>query len=102
MSATDDVEVSRDPSEYAPTDHYVIRTRREFGPRSETRTAPPITSEVTRTCIVEGRVERAQGGRIKFIATVGGVEWNLIAENERVLTAYAPDRHDPEFVGGEA
>lgn len=91
-------EVSRDPSDYRPVDHYLIRARRDFGPTSETRTNPPITPKVTRTCITEGRIEDAQGDCTKFIAEVEGCEWHLITSGDLVLTAFARDRHDPADV----
>lgn len=76
----------------------MIRARRDFGPTSETRTDPPITPKVTRTCIAEGRVEEAQGDCTKFIAEVDGNQWELIASGELVLTAFARGHHTPADV----
>lgn len=130
-------QLSRDPSDYVPTDHFLIRAKRDFDPRGETRVCPPITPKVTRTCIAEGAVEPPRDGHVKFVAMVDEIEWHLAvyvdgADREleqlqlleqgkgldldgepvedvggiddvegRVLTAYAPDKHTPEDVGGD-
>lgn len=87
--------LTRDPSCYIPTDHFVIRAKLDHGPRSETRTAPPITADVIATCITEGEIVRARDGCVKFIAEVpeDGTEWHLVTHGRKVLTAYAPAHH---------
>lgn len=104
VAGDDDVtenEVSREPSNYRPVDHYLIRARRDFGPTSDTRTDPPITPEVTRTCITEGRAEDAQDDCTRLIAEVRGVEWHMIINGELVLTAFAPHHHVAQDVLSE-
>lgn len=71
-------QLSRDPSDYVPTDHFLIRAKRDFGPRGETRVCPPITPKVTRTCIAEGTVESACAGHVKFVAMVDEIEWHMV------------------------
>lgn len=95
-------ELSRNPSDYAPTDHFLIRARRSFGPITETRTSPSITVDVIETCFKEGEIKRARDGCVKFMAEVNGVEWHLVAHEGRALTAYAPDHHSEEIVEGDA
>lgn len=95
LETADDADVSREPSEYRPVDHYLIRARRDFGPTSETRSDPPITSRVTRACITAGDVRDAQGDCKKFVAEVDGVDWQLIFSGDLVLTAYATGHHTP-------
>lgn len=94
--------ISRAPSGYCPVDHYVIRARREYGPVSDTRTNPPITADVTRTCITEGEIRDARDGCTKFVAEVGGHEWHLVIDDDRVVTAYVPGRHTGRDVPGGA
>lgn len=94
----DESEISRDPSDYRPTDHFVIRSKREYGPADETRTDPLITPEVTRKCITNGHVIPARDDRKKFITMVGGYVWHLVVLDDLVLTAYAPAEHDGDDV----
>lgn len=92
-SVKNTAEISRTPSDYRPADHYVIRARRGYGPVSETRTNPPITADVTRTCISQGEIREAREGCTKFIAEVAGFTWHLVTDGDRVVTAYVPGRH---------
>lgn len=99
-------DVSRDPADYTPTDHFVIRARRSYGPITETRTDPPITADVIERCISEGETKRVRDGCVKFIDEVDGEEWHLVTHGRKVLTAYAPAEHEPEHhvsaaVGGD-
>lgn len=102
-------EVSRNPADYSPTRHFLIRYRRECGPARETRTAPPITGDVIRKCITQGALDRDPSGpdRVRFVANVDDHEWRLIARitdqgTNEVLSAFVPFRHQPtEFnLGG--
>lgn len=95
LETTDDADVSREPSDYRPVDHYLIRARSDYGTTSETRTDPPITPRVTRACITAGDVHDAHGDCKKFVAEVDGVEWELIFSDDLVLTAVAPEHHTP-------
>lgn len=89
------VDVSRDPADYSATDHFVIRARHSYGPVSETRAYPPITSDVIETCICDGEVHDAKGPESsrKFVADVDGIEWHLLVYGQRVITAFAPSEH---------
>lgn len=95
--------VSRDPGDYSPTRHFLIRYRRECGPARETRTNPPITSDVIQTCITQGALDRDPGGRdrVRFVAEVDGFEWRLIGRitergTNEVISAFVPGRHQPD------
>lgn len=101
--------VSRDPADYSPSRHLMIRWHRECGPARETRTSPPITGDVVKTCITEGVLDRDPSGpdRVRFVANVDGHEWRLIARitpkgTNEVLSAFVPGKHQPtEFnLGG--
>lgn len=98
MSAPETESVVRNPADYTPTDHFVIRARRSYGPIAETRTAPPITGDVIETCISEGETKRVRNGCVKFSARVSGDEWHLVTHGRKVLTAYAPEHHTSEFM----
>lgn len=83
-----------------PSDHYVIRARREYGPASDTRTNPSITADVTRTCISDGEIRDARHGCTKFVAAVDGHEWHLVIDTDLVVTAYVPGQHVGRDVPG--
>lgn len=96
--------LSRDPADYAPTDHFVIRSQRCYGPISETRAAPPITGDVVETCITRGEVRStgAESGRFELVADVHGREWRLVIQTKDVgpnlvLTAIS-DAHNPVMI----
>lgn len=101
--------VSRDPSDYSPRRHFLIRAKRECGPPRETRTDPPITGDVIRSCITDGSIERDPSGpdRARFVTDVDGYSWRLIARltvkgTNEVLSAFVPGKHQPsEFNLGE-
>lgn len=87
------VAVSTEPSDYAPTDHFLIRWKWECGRPAATRTNPPITPEVVRECITGGTVRDAEDDCKKFVAEVDGHTWHLVFNDDRVVTAFVAGQH---------
>lgn len=95
---------SRDLGDYSPTNHFLCRLSDGYGPASETRVNPPITSEVIGTCIREGELRPGHSGRWLLEAEVGGYEWRLVVsidgdrrlvQSDLVSGVHSPDDHDP-------
>jgi hypothetical protein len=90
---TDQLPLPRDPSAYRACDHFRYRFTR--------RDDPPITGEVIETCIREGVIHEArEPRRYRFEAHINGIRWWLVVdrnarEPHTVVTAFAPEIHDP-------
>lgn len=101
MTVTDQsqlsTDVSRDPGDYAPTDHFLRRFSPRHGHPVETRTNPAITATVIEECITNGVVADAGDGAHALTATVDGHDWRMIvhlaARPRELITAYVPGVH---------
>lgn len=104
---------SREPADYAPTEHFLTRFSSVHGSSASTRICPEITGDVVETCIREGELLEGEGRCWRLEAEVGGYQWRLVVdirpdEDNRVCTAlvpgvHRPSHHDPErrLGGGE-
>lgn len=90
---------SRDPGDYSPTNHFLCRLSDGYGPASEIRINPPITSEVIAECIRNGELRPGHGGRWLLETEVDGYEWRLVVsidgDQRLVQSAVVPGVHTP-------
>lgn len=92
---------SRDPADYSPTNHFLTRFSDAHGSPSDTRVNPSITGDVIETCIREGELSPAHGGRWRLETEVDDHLWRLVVAIEPnpqtnwVCSALVPGRRQP-------